>query len=97
MSKENTKSPLKVYENSKEENKTLKYLTEGRDGDLLIRGAYMSAKPLARIPKVGPIISAVVGDIAQRKSGKVYDSVIDIVTGKKTKSDKPKSPLRGQL
>ena len=44
MSKENTKSPLKVYENSKEENKTLKYLTEGRDGDLLIRGAYMSAK-----------------------------------------------------
>lgn len=60
-------------------------------------GAYMSAKPLARIPKVGPIISAVVGDIAQRKSGKVYDSVIDKVTGKKTKSDKPKSPLRGQL
>lgn len=60
-------------------------------------GAYMSAKPLARIPKVGPIISAVVGDIAQRKSGKVYDSVIDKFTGKKTKPDKPKSPLRGQL
>ena len=60
-------------------------------------GAYMSAKPLARIPKVGPIISAVVGDIAQRKSGKVYDSVVDKVTGKKTKPDKPKSPLRGQL
>jgi len=60
-------------------------------------GAYMSAKPLARIPKVGPIISAVVGDIAQRKSGKVYDSVMNKVTGQKPKPKKVKSPLRGQL
>lgn len=68
-------------------------------------GAYMSAKPLSRVPKVGPVLSAVVGDVLQRKSGKVYDKVADKVTGqstpkstkKKSKYNLPSIPMQGSL
>jgi len=68
-------------------------------------GAYMAAKPLSRVPKVGPVLSAVVGDILQKKSGKVYDKVADKITGqstpistkKKSKSSLPNIPMQGSL
>ena len=68
-------------------------------------GAYMSAKPLSRVPKVGPILSAVVGDVLQKKSGKIYDKVADKVTGqstpkstkKKSKYNLPSIPMQGSL
>ena len=67
--------------------------------------SYMAAKPLSRVPKVGPVLSAVVGDILQKKSGKVYDNVANKVTGqtpnkkikKKNSYNLPDVPLRGRL
>ena len=58
-------------------------------------GSYMLAKPLSRIPKVGPIVSALAGDYLQRKSGSVYDKVADKVTGTTSKTVNRKSNTRG--
>lgn len=58
-------------------------------------GSYMLAKPLSRIPKVGPIVSALAGDYLQRKSGSVYDKVADKVTGATSKTVNRKSNTKG--
>ena len=58
-------------------------------------GSYMLAKPLSRIPKVGPIVSALAGDYLQRKSGSVYDKIADKVTGATSKTVNRKSNTKG--
>ena len=37
----------------------------------------MAAKPLSRVKKVGPVLSALAGTKLSAKAGKTYDKVID--------------------
>ena len=44
---------------------------------LISTGAFMAAKPLSRVKKVGPVLSALAGTKLSAKAGKTYDKVID--------------------